>query len=334
MKQAYALKVAAVVQQGCDAVLVRFAPEDSHSLHFRFQPGQYLTIEAGPEDNRQWRCYSIASDPSDNEIGVLVRRVAGGLVSNWVCDQVRAGDTLRVFPPAGGFTLRHPGEPLLLFAGGSGIAPIVSLARQALTCGARRVMMFYANRNRATAMLMDEIAALQDRFPEQLQLKFWYDEIDGLPSEADITGMALDMNSCDAYLCGPEPFMRLVRQSLGNAGLDPSQVFCEEFTAADADTSGSQDAAVVSSMQVTLKGQVHQVPVRDKETLLAAMMNASLPVPHACKVGECASCMCRLESGSIERLSNSVLDEDDEASGWLLACRSLAAGASVSVRFP
>lgn len=334
MKQAHGLKVAAVVPQGSDAVLIRFAPDDSQNPHFRFKPGQYLTIEGGPEENRQWRCYSITSDPSDDEIGVLVRRVAGGLVSNWVCDEVRAGDTLQVFPPAGGFTLRHSGQPLLLFAGGSGIAPILSLARQALNSGAQKVVMFYANRNRDTAMLMNEIAALQARFPDQLQLKLWYDQIDGLPSGADIMQLAHALDFSDAYLCGPEPFMRLVRQSLGDAGIDPARVFCEDFASADDGASSDTDAAVVSSMQVTLKGQVHQVPVREKETLLAAMMNASLPVPHACKVGECASCMCRLESGSIERLSNSVLDEDDEANGWLLACRSHAAGDSVSVRFP
>ncbi len=334
MKQAHALRVAAIIPQGSDAVLVRFAPEVLQQPHFRFQPGQYLTIEGGPEDNRQWRCYSITSDPSEDEISVLVRRVAGGLVSNWVCDQVRAGELLQVFPPAGSFTLRHPGQPLLLFAGGSGVAPIFSLARQALDSGTQHVVMFYANRNRHTAMLMDEIAALQARFPGQLQLKFWYDETDGLPSEADIARLVPTMNSCDAYLCGPEPFMRLVRQSLGNAGIDPGRVFCEEFIAADVEASHDPDAVVVSRMQVTLRGQVHQVSVREKETLLAAMMNASLPVPHACKVGECASCMCKLESGSIERLSNSVLDEEDEASGWLLACRTYAASDSVSVRFP
>lgn len=338
MKQAHTLTVAKVVPQGSDAALIQFALDNSQRTHFEFKPGQYLTLEGGPDNDRQWRCYSITSHPNDEQISVLVRRVSGGLVSNWLCDQVRAGSRLRIFPPAGSFGLRRTDEPLLLFAGGSGIAPIFSLARQALESGAPKVAVFYANRNARTAMLMEEIAGLAAGFDDKLVLKFWYDESDGLPTAADIAGFGQHGQFGDAYLCGPDPFMRLVRQSLLNAGHDPARIFCEEFTQAgeDPDEAANDGAsgATASLLQVTLKGQVHQVPVRAKETLLAAMMKGNLPVPHACKVGECASCMCRLESGSIERLSNSVLDEDDEASGWLLACRTHPVSDLVSVRFP
>ncbi len=332
MKQAHVLKVAEVVPQGSDAVLISFAPDDAQRRHFGFRPGQYLTVEGGPENDRQWRCYSITSAPAEERISVLVRRVQGGLVSNWICDQVRADHKLSVFSPAGSFLLRRPGEPLLLFAGGSGIAPIFSLARQALQSGAPAVALFYANRNAETAMLLSEIAELEAHAGDRLQIKFWHDEIDGLPAEADIAAFAAEAGSGDIYLCGPDPFMRLVRQSLVNAGRDPAQVFCEEF--AQAPERAVEEGGAVSSLTVTLKGKSHQVSIRQNETLLAAMINGKLPVPHACKVGECASCMCRLEYGSVERLSNSVLDEDDEASGWLLACRTYATGDAISVRFP
>lgn len=63
MKQAHALKVAEVVPQGSDAVLLRFSLDDAQRPHFNFKPGQYLTLEGGPENDRQWRCYSITSDP-------------------------------------------------------------------------------------------------------------------------------------------------------------------------------------------------------------------------------------------------------------------------------
>ncbi len=340
MKHAQALTVSTVIPQGSDAALLCFALNDAQRSPYAFTPGQYLTLEGGPDDNRQWRCYSITSDPAEAWISVLVRRVAGGLVSNWLCDHVRPGATLRVFPPAGHFTLRQPGQPLLLFAGGSGIAPIFSLARQALNEGAPTVTLFYANRNAGTAMLMDELADLTARFGDRLQLRLWYDEIDGLPQTSDIAGLMPPAYAGDVYLCGPDAFMQLVQRSLTDAGCAAERILCEEFVLADdasnaADGDGdSAENAAVTTLQVTLKGEVHHIPVRARETLLAAMMSAKLPVPHACKVGECASCMCRLESGDIERLSNSVLDEDDEASGWLLACRTHALSASVSVRFP
>ena len=126
--------------------------------------------------------------------------------------------------------------------------------------------------------------------------------------------------------------MRLVQQSLVNAGHDPGQVYCEEF--AQAPDQAVEEGESVSTLTVILKGKTHQLSVRPKETLLAAMIHGKLPVPHACKVGECASCMCRLEHGNVERLSNSVLDEDDETSGWLLACRTYAIDDDIAVRFP
>ncbi len=218
MKQAHLLTVAKVTPQGSDAALLSFAPSDAQSPHFGFLPGQYLTLEGGPADGRQWRCYSITSDPADALISVLVRRVPGGLVSNWLCDHVRAGDTLPVFPPAGHFTLQDPQQPLLLFAGGRGIAPIVSLARQALVAGAPTVTLFYANRNRQTAMLMDELSALTARFGDRLSLRLWYDDSDGLPSGDDIVGLAMQGRTARVYLCGPDPFMQLVKRSLMDAG--------------------------------------------------------------------------------------------------------------------
>lgn len=336
MKKAHSLRVEAVVPQGSDAVLLCFAPEPDQRAAFRFQPGQYLTVSGGPDDNQQWRCYSITSAPDDSVVSVLVRRVAGGLVSNWLCDKVRAGHRLDVFPPAGSFTLRHPGQPAVLFAGGSGIAPVFTLARQALSDGAPMVSVFYANRNRATAMLMDELRALHTSFGARLQLRLWYDDSDGLPSAQDMAACMPAGAPTDVYLCGPDPFMQLVRQSLLEAGTDAGRIFCEEFAQAEPDRLPPAETAnaVMTQLAVTLKGQRHHVAVRPGETLLTAMMAAKLPVPHACKVGECASCMCRVEQGSVEQLANSVLDEDDVADGWLLACRSYAVGDAVSVRFP
>lgn len=340
MKLAHDLKVASVASQGTDAVLLSFALSADQEAPFGFVPGQYLTIAAGPAGNEQWRCYSLTSDPQDRaRISVLVRRVRDGLVSNWLCDHARAGQELQVLPPAGRFTLRQPGQPALLFAGGSGIAPIFSLARQALLDGAPRVGLFYANRDRATAMLMDELEQLKAFYADRLDLRCWYDAEQGLPTAPAIAACAAHTAAPDAYLCGPEPFMHSVQGVLSAAGMEAGHILCEEFatdpvaqtaSAAGEESDKAEDCAVLS---VRLKGQLHQLPAQKKDTLLNAMIKAGLPVPHACKVGECASCMCRLVSGDIERLSSSVLDDDDVEAGWLVACRTRAVGAEVSIKF-
>lgn len=333
MKKAHELRLGDVIPQGSDAVLLRFQPDAALAEDFRFEPGQYLTLAAGPADARQWRCYSLTSAPGA-PLDVLVRRVRGGLVSNWLCDNAQPGDSLTVLPPAGHFTLHREGEPVLLFAGGSGIAPIFSLARQALEKGATRVSIFYANRSRASAMLVRELSELQARHGERLEVQYWHDDEDGLPSAPLLAAYATARSDRDVYLCGPEPFMRTVDAALAQAGFDASRIYREEFDAAPEEPASDADGERVTQLTVQFGGNTTTLPVHGKESLLTAMLNAGLAVPHACKAGECASCMCRLVSGEVEHLNNAVLDEDDVADGWLVACRTRALGDTLEVRFP
>lgn len=334
MKLASTLKVSEVSPQGRDAVLISLVPEDDVALDRSFKPGQYLTVAATIAGTEHWRSYSIISEPGDNRsIGILVRRVEGGLVSNWICDHVAIGQPMRVLPPAGRFTLARADRSVLLFAGGSGIAPIFALARQALAERAPKVGLFYANRDHASLMLKQHLDELSKRSDGRLQIRFWFDGDEGLPNEGVFLAVADAFGEADAYLCGPEAFMRGVRLALNRTGAGRWDVHQESFTAAaDSRTEGAVDGPV-SSLTVQIKGQVHELDVAIGQTLLSAMLDAGLRVPHSCKAGECASCMCRLLEGDVERLENSVLDEDDVAQGWILACSTRPIGSRVSVSF-
>lgn len=322
MKKALTLRIAEVLRQGRDAVLLSLSAEDGTTPNLRFVPGQYLTVAANVDGDEHWRCYSVTSEPKpDRPISVLVRRVAGGLVSNWICDNAQPGRTLRVLPPAGRFRLARHGNSVVLFAGGSGIAPIYALARQALQEGAPKVSLFYANRDRGTSMLMQELATLERSAGDHLQLTYWFDSETGLPTEQDLQASARGLEDADIYLCGPDAFMKAVRVSMQQLGFDDDRLYVENFgTPGAQETDGDDDRESVMTVQV--KGQAHDVVVKGKQSLLSAMLDAGLQVPHSCKVGECASCMCRLLEGEVERLENSVLDEDDVAEGWILACSS------------
>lgn len=333
--RSHLLTIADVSRQGSDAILLSFDLDALQQPYFRFQSGQYLTLAVNAQSQIQWRCYSIVSDPDEhNRIGVLVRRVAGGLVSNWFCDHARSGGQVQVLPPAGRFTLARPAAPVLLFAGGSGIAPVFALAREALTRGAVDVRLFYANRNRASAMLMDDLSALQRQVSERLRVDFWYDDEHGLPSAPDFARLIQGQTQADAYLCGPEPFMRGVKSALQASGVDARRIHTETFSVAG---EGLVEAVVATGipadLTVQLNGHMYVIQVQPGETLLSAMLREGVPAPHACQVGECASCMCRLVDGEIHRLESSALDDDDVAKGRLLACRSHAASDAVEVRF-
>ena len=332
MIEAHTLNVERITPQGADAVLLSLRPEAAAAQTFNFLPGQYLTLEGGPQEQRQWRCYSITSAPgNDSLIDVLVRRVPGGLVSNWVCDTLRPGDSVRVMPPAGRFLLREPEHAVQLFAGGSGIAPIVSLARQALERSTARVTLFYANRNRSTLMLVDALNELALQYSDRFNVQYWFDDETGLPDAQTFKPMLTAHD--DTYICGPELFMQAVVSAAKAFGIPESRIHLESF-AVDDEPDDGLDSDKQVALEVTIAGATHEMTVKGNQTLLAAMLDADLPVPFACRVGECASCMCRLVEGDVERLENEVLDEDDENDGWILACRSRARTERIVVRFP
>lgn len=332
MIEAHTLNVDSITPQGTDAVLLSLKPDAAKVRVFGFQPGQYLTLQGGPADHRQWRCYSITNAPRTNGvIDVLVRRVPGGLVSNWICDTLRAGDAIQAMPPAGRFLLHQPEQMVQLFAGGSGIAPIVSLARQALERSQARVTLFYANRNRATLMLLDVLNELLVDYASRLNVQYWFDDETGLP-DADTFRPMLTTHG-DTYICGPEPFMQAVITAAKGFGVPHTSIHLEHF-AVDDEQNENADSDKQALLEVTIAGATHEIAVKGHETLLAAMLAAGLPAPYACRVGECASCMCRLVEGDVEKLPNEVLDEDDEDDGWILACRSRARAEKIVVRFP
>ncbi|ODS94014.1 MAG: hypothetical protein ABS45_01295 [Comamonas sp. SCN 65-56] len=331
--RAQSLTITDIAPQGSDAILLSLG-ESGEQPPLCFRPGQYLTLAAEVNGDELWRCYSITSEPViGRPISVLVRRVAGGRASNWLCDNTRPGDQLRALPPAGRFTLARPGQPVLFYAGGSGIAPVFALAREALAQGASRVRLFYANRDRASAMLLAELQVLQVASAGRLEIEHWYDAEQGLPAQAELERQAHGLEQADAYLCGPEPFMRAAVAALVACGFDAARVHREDFGAAVQNAEEAAADGSAAALTVQIKGQIHTVPVQPGELLLTAMLRAGLPAPHACKVGECASCMCRLQAGEVQRLDNSVLDEDDVAAGWLLACSSRAASPVLRLRF-
>jgi 3-ketosteroid 9alpha-monooxygenase subunit B len=167
----------------------------------------------------------------------------------------------------------------------------------------------------------------------RLQIKFWFDSEDGLPTANDFRAATAGFERGDAYLCGPERFMQGARAALSSNGYSAERIYQESF-AVDGDSDNAKlGSGRAGRLTVKLKGQIHEVDVRPGQPLLSAMLEAGLQIPHSCKVGECASCMCRLIEGNVEMLENSVLDEEDLSNGWILACSSRATTDHLAVNF-
>lgn len=339
MNNFFALRVARVIEESADARSLVFDVPEHLGEQFRYQPGQFLTLRVPFEDGWLPRCYSLSSTPLLSEpLRVTVKRVRDGRASNWLCGELQAGQTLEVLPPAGVFVPRNLNDDLLLFGGGSGVTPVLSILRSALLAGHGRVMLIYANRDEASVIFRDELKALASAHPRRLQIVHWLDSVQGIPTVEQLAELARPFTDAQAFICGPGPFMDAAVSALKSLGLPAGRVHVERFVSLPAEgelpLAVSSGAAMAAQLSVRLDGEEHSLACDSGETVLAAMERAGLNPPSACRVGGCASCMCTLDSGDIELLHNDALDSDELAEGWILACQAVPTSTHLRIRFP
>lgn len=337
----YRVKIASKQQAAKDSVIIQLDIPESLKKNFVYQPGQYITLGVACNQTTEYRCYSITTCPSiDADIRILVRRVPGGLVSNKIVDEICEGDEVLMLPPAGSFVLRTDStDGLALFAGGSGIGPIYSILTSALHAE-KKVALLYANRDRESFALYQELENLAALFPDRLRLQFWSDQAQGIPKVADFVTFiqeTVDLQGTISgyYMCGPQPFMELIGSALTALHVESHRIYREEFVSSlpNTESPGGELNEKSFSASVSLKGKRYAIDVRESEVLLDAMLRHGLPAPHACRAGQCAACLCKVRSGDVRRLETSVVDAADEEKGWCAACRTFAMSDSLDVVF-
>ncbi len=218
--------VTRIVKETDDARTYVLAPHDGP---FTYKSGQFCTFKVTVDGTDLYRSYSMSSAPeTDTELMTTVKRVPGGAVSNWLHDHVAEGDEVEITRPAGTFLLRPAEGPVLGFAGGSGITPILSLAKSALASTDRRVRLLIADRDRASAIFETVTADLVARYPGRFDVVRHYDDESGLLDHASVAAFVGPDTAADSYLCGPEPFMDMIEGALTG----PGNVYSERFGSA------------------------------------------------------------------------------------------------------
>lgn len=229
--QSYDLTVLDVVEETEEAKSLSLAVPPGAEEAFVYRPGQFLTVAVPSEQTGvAARCYSLSSSPlGGGPLTITVKRTQGGYASNWICDQVKPGDTIRVLPPSGIFTPKDLDADLLLFAGGSGITPVISIARTALADGANKVVLFYANRDERSVIFARELAALSARHPQRFLVVHWLESVQGLPAQEQLQAFAAMFSTYDAFVCGPAPFMKAAVGALKQLGFPRERRHQEKF---------------------------------------------------------------------------------------------------------
>jgi ring-1,2-phenylacetyl-CoA epoxidase subunit PaaE len=349
------LTIAGVIDETAEAKSLRFAVPEELRETFKFKPGQHLTLKAEIEGEEVRRNYSLCVAPQDGEVTVTVKRIAGGLFSNWINDRAQAGMPLEVMAPHGSFTWEFDeGEAnhYVGFAGGSGITPVMSLLKTALfTEPGSRFTLLYGNRDSNSIIFLESLAGLKNRFMDRLQVHHFLAEED---EEFALFNGLLDRGKCDEilatlvdpaeaaafFICGPGPMMDAAEAALQARGVGRDRIHLERFTA------DRPSAALAAQMQaltqeaagltllVTLDGRKRRVPFDAAAgNILDSARAAGLPAPFACKAGVCATCRARVVSGEVEMAARYGLTDEEVAAGYVLTCQSVPKGAGVELDY-
>jgi ferredoxin-NADP reductase len=339
----HALRVKRVVRETHDASsFVLSVPEDLCET-FRYKPGQFCTFRVPVGGDEQLRSYSMSSSPeTDDDLTVTVKRVAGGVVSNWFLDHVTEGDLLEVTKPAGVFCPQVAERPVFAFCGGSGITPVMSITKNVLATTARSVKLLYANRDRSSVIFDETLARMRDRHSGRLDIRHHYDNESGFLTADAISTFAAGEVDGDFYICGPGPFMDMVESTLHSLGVGPDSIFIERFLVEQqekdqqaATTGVASDAKpdVPEKVTVILNSKSVEVAYQPGDTLLETARRAALRPPFSCESGNCATCMAFLKEGSVTMRVNNALTPEEVEEGWVLTCQSLPFGQTVTVEY-
>lgn len=330
------LKVSAVIRETSECssfeLLVPAELEDA----YRWKPGQHITIEIPWADFEVARCYSISSCPELGEtLKFAVKRVEGGRVSNWLNDNLKPGDAIKVSVPEGRFVLdpdTRSGAPLFLFAGGSGITPVIALLKSALFGTRRAVILLYANQDQESVIYRAEIDRLAVENPDRLTVRHHFDSENGYLSPQDIRSLLHHTDIAEYYVCGPEPFMELIETTLHSAGVHEELVYFERFVSPADPDRVETDLVEIESLEAPetfslwLGGRSRTVPYVRGKTLLECAQAAGLQPSHSCESGYCGSCMAHVNTGKVHMRTHEALSDRDIARGVALLCQSIPAG--------
>ena len=350
----HALRVLEIVPETNEANSIRFEIPPELRDRFAFKAGQHLTLRAMLNGEEVRRNYSLCTAPAENDWLVTVKRIGGGLFSNWVGDALKAGDTLDVMPPHGSFTTEFDAAKsrhLVGVAGGSGITPVMSLIKTLLREEPQsRFTLLYGNRDSSSVIFLEALAALKDKHLGRFEIYHFLDQeeqdialFNGMLNrerlEEAIEHLVPDAADVDGwFICGPGPMMDAAEGVLLDRNVARERIHIERFTAdrpAGAvvkEMAQLQTQAEGVSVAVTLDGRTRRVPFTAGNILDSARA-AGLPAPFACKAGVCATCRAKVTKGKVEMAARYGLTDEEVAAGYVLTCQSVPLGDGVAVDY-
>lgn len=347
------LRVVSVDHDTDESVIVTFDVGDV-GPELSFRHGQHLTLRREFDGVEVRRSYSICSPAPGGELRVAIRQVPGGVFSTWATNQLRPDDLVDVLPPAGHFN--HELDPeserrYSLFAAGSGITPIYSIAATILGAEPHStITLLYLNRTSQSTMLLEELQQLRDRYLGRFTISFAFSReetagplLTGRPDRARIDDLIahgfLPAGVDHAFLCGPIDLVDTAATALTDAGMPPDAVHREIFTTNQVGTvrlapqEVTQSSVAIATGRANLHGRVTQFELFDGDTVLDAVQRVRPDAPFSCRSGVCSTCQAVIRKGEVDMAVNLGLTDDEVQRGYVLTCQSRPTTSEVDVDY-
>lgn len=324
-----------LVQQTIRARIVSITSETADTKTFVLRPanrwqgfraGQHITLTLDIRGVRHTRTFSLSSTPAqwreNGTVSITVKRIAGGLVTNWMHDCLKVNDTVSVGEAFGDFEIPPAAEPALYIVGGSGVTPVLSHLETMAADGFRApVTLLYYVRTRQDIIASERLTALAEQWPALTLKIFTTNEPEQNQHLNDQhLDQVPDLSARRCYLCGPEGLMDLAGDLLRRRNLPEDRVHCTRFSAPtvelDSDNLGGKVQFANSGQQTDSLGDA---------SLLEIAEASGLSPKHGCRMGICHQCSCKKTSGTvINRLTGKTSGDGEET---IQLCVSVPAGA-------
>jgi ring-1,2-phenylacetyl-CoA epoxidase subunit PaaE len=336
------LAVHDIRHEAADAVSMTFVIPDELANDYRFTPGQYLTLRTMLDGEEVRRSYSICSGPDEGEIRIAVKRVDGGAFSGFATSELKRGDELDVMTPTGRFGIAPMPEQARIhvgFAAGSGITPILSIAKAVLAREPdSRFFLFYGNRTTEGMLFRRELEELKDRFIERLSvfhvisgeeqdIPILHGRLNGEKVRVLLRALVPASHVDHVFICGPTGMSEDIETTCRELGIAAERIHVERFVSEFGGRPRPKAVVPASAppkamAALIIDGKRREVPVAEGEAILDAALRAGLDLPFACKGGMCSTCRARLVEGSAEMELNYSLEPWELKAGFVLTCQA------------
>jgi len=335
MAHFHSLTVQKIKQLTPKAVAITFAIPKELIQTFAFTAGQYITIKKEIKGKELRRAYSISSSPKSGSITIGVKKVDKGGFSDFAHSKLKEGDVLEVMPPEGRFVYKpsDKSKNIAAFAAGSGITPIMSIARTVLEGNPKNsFVLIYGNKSYEETMFYTELVKLQLEYTNRFYIYFLlsqtqedesiFGRIDTSTVNYVLKNKHKNVVFDDYYLCGPEAMIHLVKENLKDNDIPEDSVHFELFTETEIKDELPERPEGQSQLTVILDDEEFTLSMDRSKVVLDAVLKENIDAPYSCQGGVCSSCIARIKEGKAEMVKNQILTDSEIAEGLILTCQA------------